>query len=227
MASIHARIPKILQDEVLEAKRRGEEEHNGASDADTDDEASASKENDPSLSPSAVAVESPRIHGSTKRPLADLPTPTEPEQDSGSLFSTSPTENNMSSNIPLSSAPIGSNPDRSAEGLKLVERRRGVNHNTRAIRGMGQDKPIIIPFDEKTESDDDVPASKRICSREGKENGFEALGICETATFATRSALASGSVPAARLPAVVAKKQIQNTVAGSRITRPRVGLRRL
>lgn len=227
MASIHARIPKSLEEEVLEAKRRGEEESKDSSDADTDDEASASKENDPSLSPSPVAAESPRISASTKRPLSVLPTPTEPEQDWGSLSSTTHAETNISTISLFSSAPRGLNSDESTEGLKLVERSRGVNHITRTIQATSQDRSIIIPFDEQTNSDDDVPASKRICSREGKENGFEALGICETATSATRPVMVSGNVTAARLPAVIAKKQIQNVLVGSRIARPRVGLRRL
>lgn len=227
MASIHARIPKSLRDEVLEAKRRGEEEPNDSSDADTDDEASASKENDPSLSPSPVAFESPRISASTKRPLSDLPTPTEPEQDLGSLFSTSPAEQNIPSNALFSSTPLGLTPDDSIQSLKLVERGRSVNHITRALKETGQDRPTIMPFDEKANSDDDVPASKRICSREGKENGFEELGICEAATFAARPVLASGNVPTARLPAVIARKPILNTAVGSRTARPRVGLRRL
>ena len=226
MASIHARVPKNLQEEVLEAKRRGEEEFKDSSDIDTDDEASASKENDPSLSPSPVAVESPRISASTKRPLSDLPTPSEPEQESGNISGTIP-GTNVSTMSLFSSVHLGLNLDGSTESLKLVERSQGVNHATRAIQEAGQDRSIIIPFDEKTGSDDDVPASKRICSREGKENGFEALGICETATFATRPVLASGNLAAARPPAVIAKKQIHNVVVGNRIVRPRVGLRRL
>lgn len=227
MASIHARIPKSLKDEVLEAKRRGEEERNESFDAGSDDEASASKENDPSLSPSPVAVESPRISASIKRPLSDLPTPTEPEQDSGNLRNTSPAEKIISSNSLFSSAPFGLNSDEPMESLKLVKRDRSVNQITRVNKETGQDRPVIIPYDDKASSDDDIPASKRICSREGKENGFEALGICETAIFATRPTLASGYVPAARLPAVIAKKQQQNAVIGSRTARPRVGLRRL
>lgn len=226
MASIHARIPKNLQEEVLEAKRRGEDDFKDSSDIDTDDEASASKENDPSLSPSPVAVESPRISASTKRPLSDLPTPMEPEQESGSISGTCPGTNVATMSL-FSSVPLGLSLDSSTESLKLVERSRGVNHATRAIQEAGQDKSIIIPFDEKTDSDDDVPASKRICSREGKENGFEALGICETATLATRPVLASGNVAAARLPAVIAKKQIHNVLVGNRVVRPRVGLKRL
>ena len=225
MASIHARIPKNLQEKVSEAKRRGEDESSSNSDVDTDDEASASKENDPSLSPSPVAVESPRISTSTKRPLSDLPTPLEPMQDSASLSGAS-----YNRNVPTmsrSSNSLGLNLDEPTETLKLVERTRGVNYTTRTIQESGQDRSIIIPFDERDISDDEVPPSKRICSREGKENGFEALGICETATPATRPVLASGNVPAARLPMVIAKKQIQNVVAGNRAARPRVGLRRL
>ena len=225
MASIHARIPKSLQNEVLEARRRGEEEPHDGSDADIDDETSASKENDPSLSPSPVAIESPRISASIKRPLSDLPTPTEPEQELGSLSSMS-SEKNIWSNS-LFSVPPGLNTDESTESRKLVETSWSVNHVPRAIKELGQDRPMIIPFDEKSNFDDEVPASKRICSREGKENGFEALGIGEIATFATRPVLANGSVPAARLPAVIAKKQIQSAAVGSRIARPRVGLRRL
>lgn len=225
MASIHARIPKNLHEEVLEAKRRGEDESSDSSDMDTDDEASASKENDPSLSLSPVAVESPRISTSTKRPLSDLPTPTEPMQDLASIYGMN-SQRNVAA-MSLSSVPLGLNSDETAETPKLVERSRGVNHATRIIQESGQDRSIITPFDERAIYDDDVPPSKRICSREGKENGFEALGIFETATPATRPVLASGIVSAARLPVVIAKKQIQNVVAGSRAARPRIGLRRL
>lgn len=225
MASIHARIPKNLQEIVLEAKRRGEDESSSSSDIDTDDEASASKENDPSLSPSPVAVESPRISTLPKRPLSDLPTPMEPMQDSASIAGARCKRNVAT--MSLSSIPLGLNLEEPTETLKLVERSRGVNHITRTLQESGQDRSIIIPFDERNISDDDVPPSKRICSRQGKENGFEALGICETAAPATRPVLTSGNVPAARLPVVTAKKQIQNAVAGSRAARPRVGLRRL
>lgn len=287
MASIHARIPKTLQDEVLEAKRRGEEselitidrlkqqpianvkacntsivagkrpnhlhirssqrleqmpharigqpeELENNSDADTEDEASASKENDPSLSPSPVAVESPRISVSTKRPLSDLPTPTEPEYAPGSLSGISPSEQNIPSTIPLST-PLGSTSDDSIESLKLAERSRSINHVGRALQDTTKDQPVFIPFDETATSDDDnPPASKRICSREGKENGFEELGICEAAILTARPVLTSGNnnvlVPAARLPAASARKPIVNNavVGSSRTTaRPRVGLRRL
>lgn len=280
MASIHARIPKILQQEVLEAKRRGDEkdqvcidrvhkkslpkdkihassvitrnrpEHlkvssiqrsrrqplaqtdrreelHESSDADTEDEASASKENDPSLSPSPVAIESPRIPAQTKRPLSDLPTPTEPGHDPRRLSGLTP-EQDMFNRAPLLSAPLGLSSGDSFDGLKLVERGRSVNHTTRALHENVKDTHVNVYCDEKaTSGDDDGPASKRICSREGKENGLEELGICGTAIVASRPVLVSGLVPTSRLPELMARKPTLNTVVGNRTVRPRIGLRRL
>lgn len=277
MASIHARIPANLQDDVVVAKRRGEasstasknyvdqtpklrtssglagkrpnhlhlssqprtrelsranigrsEEFDDTSDSCAEDEASASKENDPSLSPSPVAIESPRISSSTKRPLSDLPTPTEDICDLKSSTSISPSEQNIPSNAPLISSPLGfAAPDGFCESLKLVERSRSVNYVGRALQETGKEGLVTMSLDSKANEVDYAPASKRLCSRDGKENGFEDFGICETATVAARPMLANGNVPVARLPAAITRKPMVNTATSSRTARPRVGLRRL
>ncbi len=279
MASIHARIPANLRDDVSAAKRRGEEsdavgrhlDHeplanakscrafgvggnrphhlhlsssqgssrlsdaiiahtedlNGSFDADSEDEASASKENDPSLSPSPVAIESPRISISTKRPLSDLPTPTEPECNPDNLLGMSSAEDNISINAPFFPATVACTSDDSNQTLKLVERSRSLNYINRANQGIGKDRPVGMPLDEKADSDDDAPASKRICSREEKENGLEELVICDAAMVAASPVTANGNAPAANHPTSITRKPTANAAIGSRAVRPRVGLRRL
>ena len=277
MASIHARIPRNLQNEVLEAKRRGDEseatpvdrmrqqllasdkscatagidgersnylntssfqtarssphirvdyseEHNDSSDADTDDEASASKENDPSLSPSPVTLESPRISASIKRPLSDLPIPTEPENDPGSLSGSNFSAQNIPNNVSLSSAPLGLILNDPIESLKLMERSRIANHISCALHESGMDRHVVMSRDARAFSDDDLPASKKICSREEKENGLEELG---NGVVAARPVIANGNAPTARLSAMIARKSMLNPAVPTRTARPRVGLRRL
>ena len=94
MTSIHARIPPNLRSAAIEARTRGEEKQKSGvktyeapdhSDTGEDDEVSASKENDPSISPSPVSppptIQPRRNTILGKRPLSDLPTPEEPPSD--------------------------------------------------------------------------------------------------------------------------------------------------
>lgn len=112
MTSIHARIPPNLKAAVADARTRGEEkpkqrikifESGDQSDVE-DDESSASKENDPSISPSPVSppptlpVRRNTVLG--KRPLSDLPTPEEPPSEDEQQRGLSASEKNIVANTP-------------------------------------------------------------------------------------------------------------------------------
>lgn len=119
-------------------------------DVASDDEAAASKENDPSLSPSPVSPPpppSPRKKVLGKRPLSDLPTPTEDEfgseEDMQYYYAEkAPTGSaqNIAANPPAATAdePFRANQNGSSSGPrkspKLSERGKGVNASGR-IRG--------------------------------------------------------------------------------------------
>ena len=113
ITSIHARVPSNLKKAVIEARTRGEEKQKAEitiyeapdnSDTENDDEASASKENDPSISPTTVTPPPivPLRRNTTlgKRPLSDLPTPEEPpsEDESQPQSHLSASEQNIAAN---------------------------------------------------------------------------------------------------------------------------------
>lgn len=134
--------------------------------AGEDDEISASKENDPMLSPLPVPTQSPRRPTLAKRPLSDLPCPTESECDSADSPCMSSSEQNIVNNIPLS---IQTAPEVSHQGSQLAERNEMVNFTGRGLKEASMDGLVVIFDDERASSDDSRPA-KRVCSDEGKEN---------------------------------------------------------
>ena len=135
MTSIHARIPPNLRAEVNRAKTRGEEKpkqeiviFESDAQSDAEDEASASKENDPSISPSPVSPPpSLPLRRNTvlgKRPLSDLPTPEEPPSDDEEQHAClSASEKNIIANTPnlskdMSSLSFTNLPPATASSLK-------------------------------------------------------------------------------------------------------------
>ena len=202
---------------------------------DEDDELSASKENDPSLSPSPVTTPiSPRRPHLAKRPLSDLPTPVEPDSDCDDAAGLSPSERNIANNTPHlptpSSASVPTQPvaDSMRKLSSLAERSPSVNVASRGVQDTGAEGLAIVPFEDKSSSDDGAPAAKRVCSGEGKENVSEGKGEIKAApSMMVRPACASvGAVKVAA--GVVRKAPIGGSVgAGSAKGRPRVGLRRL
>ncbi|KAI9800778.1 MAG: hypothetical protein M1833_003195 [Piccolia ochrophora] len=117
------------------------------SDAEEPDEGAESKENDPSLSPSPVtpAMPSPRRNVLGKRPLSDLPTPTDPDVDDVDNKNDDDHEeenlsasernivNNHSDNQSRSSSSSSSNPNGARKSPKLSDRGAGINASGRIL----------------------------------------------------------------------------------------------
>ncbi|KAI9839830.1 MAG: hypothetical protein M1819_000020 [Sarea resinae] len=136
-----------------------------------EDEASASKENDPSLSPSPVnsLPPSPRKHILGKRPLSDLPTPVDPdeeyfgaiEKDEDGLTAS---ERNIANNIAAEpqrdqrSVSTASSTNPRNKSPKLTERGKGINASGRLRQDIDDNEPLITPFcdaDAEDEEDQD------------------------------------------------------------------------
>lgn len=201
-------------------------EHDDPSDIDTDDEASASKENDPSQSPSPVTPPTPRKSTSIKRPLSDLPTPTESQTDEENPLGITSSERNIVNNMAYFTPPFAIGTENSSKALKLAERTRSVNFTSRGLQDVGVDGLFIVPYDIDAGEANDVPVAKRLCSG-GKENVTEGLGIERTAAVMARSVGVSGNVGLAKQPCISSRKPALASVAGSKGVRPRIGLRRL
>jgi len=165
-------------------------------------------ENDPSLSPSPVTFPalSPRRPTLAKRPLSDLPTPTEP--DSGDEEGLSPSERNIAANtaFPL---PSGGAESKREETMKLAERSRGVNFVSPGRNNSWQQEAMLAGECADYEEEEGERPKKRICSAEGKENAG--------------SAAAFGTEFGAKPPAV----RKVSTMAEKAKARGRAGLRRL
>jgi len=176
---------------------------------DENDETSASKENDPSLSPSPVvspAFPSPRKNILGKRPLSALPTPIDPDMDAhdDDANDLSPSERNIANNNPYfpddHSQPhhLVSRPRKSP---KLAERSREVNSSS------SSEHPIITPFEDQGATTATLDKT-RVPSDEYKEN-------------VTAAGLASMCLPS------VVKKGIAQTVSGSGVPGPAAATRKV
>ena len=270
MTSIHAPIPSSLQDAVAAAKSRGEETKPVAAnqtsrkrphlaleepisapqvvpyhDADlSDDEATASKENDPALSPSPVnpPLPSPRRPQQLKRPLSDLRTPTETDSDDEEEACTGMTssERNIVANTPNLSSNIArmAVSEQSITGTKLVERSRSFNFSGRDRDESNTGGLMIMPFEDQSAGADAgdeqkeayQPPTKRVCSGEEKENITEA----QQAKPILPAKPAAISAPTAKVAAAGSLRKVSSAsgssggAASARVmAKPRVGLRRL
>ncbi|MCJ1249376.1 hypothetical protein MMC30_006599 [Trapelia coarctata] len=272
MTSIHAVIPLDWRAPVEAAKRRGEDSVSGPaasklfnsrkrphlaiepipalpdmdSDGDDfDDEASASKENDPSISPLPVNPPAPSARRPTlqKRPLSDLPTPVESptdDEDEACAGMTS-SERNIAANTPNLSSNVAcmSVSERSDRPIKLVERSRSFNFAWRGKDDAGASGLMITPFEDRSsqssviaqEMDMEQPAKKRVCSSEEfeeKENFMEVRPVLPTLLS---KPLSVGAAPAKPPTGVDLRKVSSASGSGGsgsvRAAKPRVGLRRL
>lgn len=205
---------------------RNAAEYDYNSDTETDDEASASKENDPSHSPSPVAPQIPRTSTSIKRPLSDLPTPTEPQFDEENSLGISSSERNIANNMAPFPSPYELNTEAPPKALKLAERTRSVNFTSRGVQDGDMDELVMMPYDIKAGEADNVPAAKRRCSG-GKENATGGLGLERTTTVTARSVGGSGNAATTKQVCIASRKPALASIAGSKGNRPRVGLRRL
>ena len=270
MTSIHAPIPTSLQDAVAAARSRGEEikpviakqasrkrphlvleepiippqaapDHDADS---SDDEATASKENDPALSPSPVnpPIPSPRRPQLLKRPLSDLPTPTETDSDEEeeACVGMTSSERNIAANTPNLSSNIArmAVSEQSMPGTKLVERSRSFNFSARDRDESTTTGLMIMPFEDQS-ADTNVgeeqegtyqPPTKRVCSGEEKENITEA----QQAKPTLPAKLAAITGPTAKVATAGSLRKVSSAsgsgggAASTRVmAKPRVGLRRL
>ena len=132
--------------------------------AGEEDEKSESKENNPMLSPSPVPTQVPRRPTLAKRPLSDLPSPVEQDEDSVDAPLLSPSEQNIANN-----APPTSSGESSWKGSQLAERVTSVNFTGRSLQDVETNGLAAIPF-EVLSTDNSVRPAKRVCSEKGKEN---------------------------------------------------------
>ncbi|KZF26481.1 UBC-like protein [Xylona heveae TC161] len=188
--------------------------------SDEDDEASASKENNPSLSPSPVAFcpPSPRKHVLGKRPLSDLPTPIDPEEYGLN-------ENIESNNIELSSTDecnanaMQANPsaDGPRKSPKLVMRSKGINASGRIRNDLAEGKEAAITLTAEGPSHEPIAIFD-----ESKENAVNPAVTAQTTCNPDKKSAKLLLHPAK--PAANRKVSGASTGKGAK---PRVGLRRL
>ena len=133
-----------------------------------DDENSASKENDPMLSPTPVLAQSSRRPSLAKRPLSDLSAPVESDLNSYDAPCRSVSDQNIANNIPLSAslAPL----EISHKGTQLSERSQSMNSTS---RGLPSTSIAAVALGDSI----DGRPRKRVCSDEGKENVANEQGM--------------------------------------------------
>ena len=174
---------------------------------DEDDEASASKENEPALSPQPISLQSPRRPNLTKRPLSDLPCPTEDELDQPCITSS---EQNVVNNIPESSAGTSTN----VAGPS--------SHDVgRSLRDASTNAMVALQSDT-----DNGRSAKRMCSDETKENAVADYSI---ASYSRPSITKLSSMPAKLQSASARKASAPGNLGagGGKGAKARIGLRRL
>lgn len=134
-----------------------------------DDEKAGSKENDPMLSPSPVPACIPRRPMMAKRPLSDLPIPTESDSDCQETSCTTCSEQNVVNNI--ASAPASEVTGSSRKMAELAERSQSVKFTGLGLQDTGANAVVVFPAEGRTVDCAARPA-KRVCSEE-KENAIE------------------------------------------------------
>lgn len=204
------------------------------SDSDMDyDEASASKENDPSQSPSPVMAQSPRKPTLAKRPLADLPTPPEPDPEDDGATALSPSERNIVANTPYLSSTTSVESPR--HNIKLTDRSQIANFTSRGLQDVSRDGLGNIHFDINVDAEaEEPPAQKRVCIWAEKENSTE-VHMANPQSWLPAAAARSlpgvsgvvSSTSAAPLRPIFHKPVAGSNMVNKNAVRPRMGLRRL
>lgn len=219
-------LPEVLRNTyTVPASQRAEPDEN--SDAEEEDEASASKENDPPQCPSSLTAQIARRSDLTKRPLSDLPTPTEAEINDEDALGLSPSDRNIANNAPYFSVPLATSFESSRQTLKLAERSRSVNFTSRGLLDASKDGLAIVPLDINADESEEPPATKRLCLWEGKENATENQGPERLTAPVARPAFLSGASGTTKSAAGPTKKLASMPTVNSRSARARIGLRRL
>ena len=130
-----------------------------------DDGISASKENDPLLSPSPVTLPSLQRRSAVKRPLSDLHIG-EPEHETTTATCLSPSEQNVVNNE--ASCKIIHESDSSGNSLRLAGKSQDVTKTSRDLQETGCNTVGIDDCDKRP--------TKRICSDSGKDDMLEMWG---------------------------------------------------
>lgn len=200
-------------------------EQNETSDEEIEDEICASKENDPSQSPSPVISQSPRKSIVAKRPLSDLPTSTNPDFDYeiGSGLSTS--ERNIINNK-TQLPPHLTNLDLKQKTAKLADRSRIVSFTTCNQQDVSNDGLAIVSSGAQLCDIIDPPPAKRHCSGEGKENAEERYRPEEDASITITPVSVDENAWPNKLSVAAMRKPSSSSVVNKGV-RPRAGLRRL
>ena len=194
-------------------------------DSESEAENDENAENDPSLSPLPVTIPvlSPRRPALAKRPLSDLPTPTEPDSGEEGL---SPSERNIAANN-ATFFPAAVEVEPRQEMMKLAERSRSVNFASPGRNSWQQEAVLAGRGSEGYGGfEEEERPKKRICSGEGKENAGEmGLGV-DTSAFLPKPA--SVNVGAGITPSVgTAARKASAPAAAAAKAKGRIGLRRL
>ncbi|MCJ1478634.1 hypothetical protein MMC13_007315 [Lambiella insularis] len=265
MTSIHAPIPTSLREAVTAAKTRGDNVESAPPKPNTkkrphlaleaptppssapldqdmspsDDEASASKENDPTLSPIPVNPPHPSARRPllSKRPLSDLPTPTETDSDNEEETCTglTPSERNIAANTPNLSSNIAAMAVSEERGTcsNLAERSRSFIYTSRG-KDEGPSGLMIMPFEDKAlhnatmnqEEETSQPSAKRICSGEEKENMSEVKPI-RPVVECKPSSMSGKPSTSVDMRKVSSARGSSGGGSMRVMAKPRVGLRRL
>lgn len=173
--------------------------------SEDEDDKSASKENDPLLSPSPVPAPSLR-----RPPLSDLST-VEPEYDAADAPYLSPSEQNVMNNLnPLAGIAAS---DSSRKGLQLAEWSQSVSMIARTLQETGGNGVGSVDFEGRP--------TKRICSDPGKENTLE--------TWGARKVIEEPLLAVSKVGVPTSRKASASSSSGRSIVKgkSRVGLRRL
>ena len=178
-----------------------------AGSAEEEDEASASKENDPALSPQFISLQSPRRPGLTKRPLSDLPCPTEDELQRTCI---SPSEQNVFNNVPQNFA------EASTSLTGPTPRYVG-----RSLRDTSTNATVAIQ-----DGTEHGRSAKRICSDEAKENALAGY----SSPLASKPSTTKLSNASAKVQSASERKALASGTLGAgggKGAKARIGLRRL
>lgn len=207
------------------------------SDSEMDyNEASASKENDPSQSPSPVMAQSPRRSTLAKRPLSDLPAPPELDSEDDGTVALSPSERNIIANTPYLSSPVATpGAESPSHNLKLTEKSWSVKFTSQGLHNGYEDGLGAAHFDIKVDAEvEQLPAQKRLRVWAEKENSSEVhMTNSKSCTPAAVVRSVSGLSGVTSLPLLAPMRPIfHKPVAGSNMlnkntARSRMGLRRL
>jgi hypothetical protein len=232
--------------DVVDARSEEQDMNMDVSEDEDYDPAGASKENDPSLSPSPVAIAppSPRKNILGKRPLSVLATWTDSDMvmvdsEEDEFHGMTASEKNIAANIPAEGSQRATSPRNSS---KLAELNRGTNAPGRMwIDDSGSHAQDAIEFSdsERQQIYDDLNDSLRIPRRnsgEGKENYGSAVGSKEKAMSMKRvvTGPASSTPSASATSTFLHPSKVSKPAAGVRKVsaaagkpKPRVGVRRL